>query len=112
MGEALHRVPANIPPLVHTYIAAQAAVPAHCYDNSLPTTVSGYTTPNLYGHYFDGKIGNPYFVENSTKVGNLVQYFNSDDFALAGWDFNNKHKPDNFSGYFVSARRTTPCSDL
>ena len=82
-------------PVVHTYLAAQAAISAHCYDNSIGNYWNSFTTPNVYGHYTSGNSSaTPYLGDNSTKAGCLVQYFNTMDYALGAWQINNEMKPD------------------
>ncbi len=86
--------------MVHSYIAAQAAISAHLYDNNVhPYWPDGYTTPNILGYYTTGKAPSlPYLVENKTRVrtGSLFNYFNKNDFALGVWKTNNRLKPDEF----------------
>lgn len=92
MGEALRQLSAG---QVHTYIAAQAAIPAHCYDNAVANYWTGFSTPNVYGFYFSGVAPSvPYLNGNSAKAGSMAQYFNALDFALGAWQLNNELKPD------------------
>ncbi len=102
-GEAIKRAPSQS---VHTYIAAQAAIPAHCYDNGVSPYISweSANTPNVYGFYpwgFDERrperTGVAYFAEISSRVvrGNLLNYYNIRDWALSKWEINNNIKPDN-----------------
>lgn len=91
-GEALHQLTSSI---VHTYIASQAAISAHCYDNSITNYWNGFNTPNVYGHYTLGKSPDAsYLASNPSKAGKLVQYFNAKDWALGWWETDNQMKPD------------------
>lgn len=101
MGEALRL---SSSPVVHTYIAAQAAIPAHCYDNSIANYWNGFTTPNVYGHYFSGQASDaPYLAANSTRARTMAQYFNSEDYALRKWwEINNEIKPDTGNWYYYN----------
>ena len=53
-SEALRR--SQTGPVVHTYIASQAAIPAHCYDATIPPMTfpfgAGPTTPDVYAYYW------------------------------------------------------------
>lgn len=92
MGEALRQLSAG---QVHTYIAAQAAIPAHCYDSAVANYWTNFSTPNVYGFYFSGVTPSvPYLIGNSAKAGLMAQYFNTLDFALGAWQLNNELKPD------------------
>jgi hypothetical protein len=92
IGEALRQ---SSLPMVHTYLAAQAAISAHCYDSTIIPYWSGYITPNVYGYYTSGGPPSaPYLVANSTRAASLVQYFNTADWALGWWQTNNQAKPD------------------
>lgn len=92
MGEALRQLSAG---QVHTYIAAQAAIPAHCYDNAVANYWTSFSTPNVYGFYFSGVTPSvPYLNGNSAKAGSMAQYFNALDYALGAWQLNNELKPD------------------
>ncbi len=91
-GESLRLFSSSV---VHTYIAAQAALPGHCYDNSIPDYWTGFTTPNVYGFYYSGGSPSvPYFDGNSSKAGSIARYYNRDDWALDWWETNNNLKPD------------------
>jgi hypothetical protein len=109
MGEAM-RLEATSPTpeqLIHTYVATQAAIPAHCYDSSTPEFVflPGYgpTTPNVYASY--PPTDKPYLDRDLMvgTVGRYVNYFNPDDWALANWRANQQLKPD--IGYDYLAAR-------
>ena len=98
MGEALCLFPSSV---VHTYVAAQAAIPADCYDSDMSPNLTDYRTPNIYGHYFSGMISAmSYLINNSKHSGTMVSYFNEGDYALSWWEFNNRYKkPDVAAGY-------------
>jgi hypothetical protein len=108
-GEAL-RLAGNSQ-LVNTYVASQAAVPAHVYDAgvtnpflinfiydhpSLPGGTHNYgpDTPNIYGNWLAG---------NSAAVGRRVNFFNTNDYALQTprWEFNQIVKPDEGAGFDI-----------
>jgi len=92
MGEALRLFSSSV---VHTYLAAQAAIPAHCYDNTIANYWGNFTTPNVYGHYTSGQSPDAsYLAGNSSRAGSLAQYFNTLDYALGWWENNNEMKPD------------------
>lgn len=103
-GEAL-RLATN--QLVNVYVASQAAVPAHTYDNSM-TSYSfnflsqnfGPITPNIYSNWFTASIG----------ALQRINFYNTNDYALLRprWELNQLLKPDQatslgwsyvFSGY-------------
>jgi len=92
-GEALRIAQGKV---VHSYIAAQAAIPAHCYDNSQAPYWDSWTTPNLFGHFPGGASSDlPFFADNYSKtIHGLFNYFNEDDLALRAWKINNITKPD------------------
>jgi hypothetical protein len=104
-GEALLLAGTN--QVVNTYVASQAAVPAHAYDGSvtnpyllpfnyaypsgflsdLPTFNRGPFTPNIYANIM---------ATNSAAAGRRASLYNANDFALAmpRWGFNQILKPD------------------
>ncbi len=95
MGEALRQAGINSA-LVSTYIASQAAIPAHCYDKTLPEVDFDPDTPEIYGRYWDGGDQNlpetwpasaPSYLAPSKiqgAAGKFVNYFNPQDYALTG----------------------------
>jgi len=101
-SEALRLSSSNI----NSYIATQAALSGHSYDNSIDNYWTGYETPNVYGYYYSGvpaDLGDPpivpYFDDIPSKVGRIFRYYNEDDWALNLWKINNQMKPD-FNYYF------------
>ena len=109
-GEAL-RLAGNSQ-VVNTYVASQAALPAHDYDSTvttpyllqfsyhypsgplsyLPGTPNyGPNTPNIYGNWL---------TTNSAAVGRRINFYNQNDFALAmpRWGFDQITKPDTYPG--------------
>ncbi len=93
-GEALRIAgQAGTSGLVSTYVASQAAVPAHCYDPSLTgsTNLLNYsgayfiTTPNIY---------NNWLVAPQSAAGARSNFNNANDYALSFWETNQKLKPD------------------
>jgi hypothetical protein len=117
-GEALRLAGSN--QIVNTYIASQAAVPAHVYDSTSTNLIDfthkhpsypfnpanfGPTTPNIYGNWLAG---------NSAAAGRRINFYNANDFALSpdAWCFNQELKPDDFLGgyytYFGSTNDPAP----
>ncbi len=102
-GEALRLAGSN--QVVNTYIASQAAIPAHAYDSastnlidfthkpsSYPFSMTGHpVTPNVYGNRLAG---------NSAAAGRRINYYSFSDFALSpdAWCFDQALKPDTFIG--------------
>jgi hypothetical protein len=99
-GEALRRMNSQ---LVKIYVAMQGAVPAHCYDSSTPDHAT-YSPPDDYAHYWTS--GAASYFNGSAGAGNYVNFFNTNDYALGWWLFNQSKKPDdsplNYPGYFYS----------
>lgn len=107
-GEALRRYTgANL----HTYLACQAALSAQYYDNTIaannPCEHQGFphdlffpSTPDIMGHFSTGDTNsNPYMTDNDTRVSNMQNFFNAQDWALDLWEINNVRKPDNWAPY-------------
>ncbi len=116
VSEALRRSQSG--QVVHTYIASQAAISAHCYD---ATTMAmtfrlnlGPTTPDVYAYYWqDGAIsqphqwqseGRPSYMDSSylvSKAGRYFNYYNDKDAALNWplWQLDQQTKPDLDYGY-------------
>lgn len=106
-GETINKLPG--PGIVHTYIATQAALSAHYYDNtvsekSLAAKIPGMLlTPNVYGYFYSGdknSVDIPYLHTSISKTKH-VNFFSKYDFALsrgdegyASWELNNMTKPD------------------
>ena len=102
---------------VHTYISAQAAIPAHIWDNTTTEMAADVgdalvwdwpTTPNVYGNYwqagatFSSDIDkwkkevrpsymDPKYMPETTRY---INHFNEADFALSLWQISQKQKPD------------------
>ncbi len=103
-SEALHLRGQSRPlPLIHTYIASQAAIPAHAYDAVNPVVVetdATTDTPEVYASY--PATGLPYLTKMTNAVNfnaanqraRIFNYHNSQDFALGGWPINQDTKPD------------------
>jgi len=94
-ASALHKYPETLPPL-HTYIAAQAAISAHYYDNGVyanePAVGVTIETPDVMGHYSDclSDFSYPPYMDGKTNnVTYLFNYHNYGDFALRKWNLNN-----------------------
>jgi len=111
-GEAINQYTG---PSIHTYIAAQAAMSAHYYDNSIQPVLSSPDTPNIIGYFPSVSIfDDSYLVGNQAKVVHLYDYFNAVDWALARWETNNNLKPTGFLylfGYKGSITSYTPGDD-
>jgi len=91
-GEALRLSSSRV---VNTYVASQAAVPAHTYDTNIASYSFSYSpwsttaaTPNIYGNWF---LGN-----NGGGAGQMINFYNTNDFALqrSVWQLNQLFKPD------------------
>jgi len=116
-GEALRQLTAG---KVHTYISAQAAIPAHVWDNTTPSMpygmLDGPTTPNIYGYYWQSGVTSrpdewqgegrpsymaPQYMPLSTRY---INHYNPDDWALAtdNWQRNQRFKPDVDYDYGIS----------
>jgi uncharacterized membrane protein len=113
-SEALRRSESG--QIVHTYIASQAAIPAHCFDatTSLMTFAPGLgpSTPDVYAYYWQpGATSQPHqwqsenrpsYMQPDYMLGKAERYFNyynDGDFALRVWQFDQQSKPDNSYKY-------------
>jgi hypothetical protein len=97
-GEALRLAGAHR--VVNTYVASQAAISAHTYDentNDVPNYSFYYPpwsanpkTPNIYGDWFTG--------DNGGGAGTVISLYNPNDFALqrSVWQLNQLFKPDQY----------------
>ena len=115
VASALHKYPANLP-VLHTYIAAQAAISAQYYDNSvagaepvdgLLDNTFAFTphTPDIFGYYSDcvsDPSMDPYMEGKLGKAENSFNYHNVEDYALDLWEENNVLKPDGIAPYYYS----------
>jgi hypothetical protein len=110
-GETINKLPG--PGIVKSYIATQAALSSHFFDNtqnetSWASATNIVSTPNVYGYYFSGTAtssNKPYLI-NSLKKAEFINYYNENDYALTagalgyfGWEMNNMTKPDSAFGY-------------
>jgi hypothetical protein len=99
-GEALREAGAS--EIVNTYVASQAALSAHAYDNTIPADAATYytpTTPDSEGHYYTN--GAPPYFNGTVGAGTYVDYYNPVDWALTGstllqpgWLYDQEYKPD------------------
>lgn len=122
-GEALRR--SQTGPVVHTYIASQAAISAHCYDATVPLMTfvfgSGPDTPNIYAyHWQNGVTSKPHQWQGENrpsymhadymrnKAERYFNYYNHDDFALASWEADQQLKPDNAYKYIYNGSPPAP----
>jgi hypothetical protein len=98
-GEALRT---NVT-LINTYVAMEAAVPAHAYDAATPTRSIPFPeddeTPNRYAHYWQND-SQPYF-SGVAGASNYVNFYNTNDFAFApsAWPLDQNMKPAESIGY-------------
>jgi hypothetical protein len=116
-GEALRLAAQNGDgQLANTYVASQAAIPAHVYDATVTSPylidytyyAHGYPapgapqTPNIYGNRLTNTVA---------AVGRRINFYNVNDYALAAdaWCWDQEHKPDTFllSGYYHYAGSTS-----
>jgi alpha-tubulin suppressor-like RCC1 family protein len=110
-GEALRLAGTN--QVVNTYVAAQAAIPAHCYDPTTTTVSLGAFdsgTPNRYANYYTS--GAPCYFNGVSGAGAYVNFFNTNDYALSRWLLDQKTKPDHglfsYPGYQYSVSSLHP----
>jgi hypothetical protein len=106
VGEALRQAGAN--QVVNTYVAMQAAVPAHAYDPGMPTRAlidggvnldSG--TPDRYAGYWTNNA--PCYFNGISGAGKYVNFFNVNDWALTLlWQPDEDIKPDLGYGYITN----------
>ena len=95
--------------IVHTFLSAQAAIPGHCFDSAVTNYWSGYSTPNVYGHYTSGASpDDPYLASISGGAGAFVRLYNVQDYALDKWRLNNSMKPDLSYWYSGSTTNYNP----
>ena len=90
--------------VVNTYVAMQAAIPAHCYDSS--TTInSTRTPPDRYAHYYAD--GSASYFSGTAGAERYIDFFNVNDFALSYWNVDQGLKPDysplSYPGYHYSS---------
>jgi len=81
-GEALRLSGSN--EVVNIYVAMQGAVAAHTYDpNTTPFSLAGYYdgAPDCYAHYWTN--GAPCYFNGLAGAGSYVNFFNTNDWALA-----------------------------
>ncbi len=116
VSEALRRSQSG--QIIHTYIASQAAISAHCLDaTTTPMRFRlnlGPTTPDVYGYYWqNGAISQPHQWQSEGrpsymhsdyllgKAGRYFNYYNDKDAALDWplWQLDQQTKPDAGYGY-------------
>jgi len=116
VSEALRRSQSG--QIVHTYIASQAAISAHCYDATTPPMQFrlhlGPTMPDVYAYYWqDGATSQPHRWQDEGrpsymhadyllgKAGQYFNYYNDKDAALNWplWQCDQQSKPDANYGY-------------
>jgi hypothetical protein len=107
-GEALRLAETNR--VVNTYIAMQAALPAHTYDINTPNRNFSASTPDNYAYYWTN--GAPSYFNGSAGAGAYVNFFNTNDYALGWWNTDQNSKPDNsitgYPGYHYSVSSLHP----
>lgn len=114
VGEALRRY-AGVK--LHTYIACQAALSAHYFDNTVavdhPCEQKIFdpwfpNTPDIMGYFATGDTNSyPYLLRNKANVSNMRNYYNDVDWALQWWELNNVLKPDGLTPYLFGYRGST-----
>jgi hypothetical protein len=99
MMEALKELAASNQAPLDNYVMMQAAVPAQCYDTNAPSYqifLNGEAvapTPDTYRNYAAG-------ITNALRSGGkIVNFFNTNDFALATWIVNQAFYNANIFGY-------------
>ena len=83
------------------YVLMEAASPAHCYDTNAPLC------PGLFTEEFEHPTPNTYYgypgAINAALRGTMVNFFNTNDFALAAWVGNQLlQKPEGDLGYYIA----------
>jgi hypothetical protein len=114
MMETLKRLATAGQAPIDNYVLMQAAVPAQCYDAAVPNfpaymALEGLIpTPDTYRNYGSG-------INDALRAGGqMVNFFNPLDFALAIWDLNQGYyvsttngaitmKPNTLLGYYTDA---------
>jgi hypothetical protein len=93
---------------VHTYIAAQAALSSHVWDNTTPLMPFVPETPDVYGHYWQAGAtsaphewqgeGRPSYMDPRYMPSGVryINHYNPYDWALSfgRWQINQMLKPD------------------
>ena len=115
--------PAGGGPLVNSYIASQAAVPANCYDPTLTGNdllnfssidVKGVSIPGSYGPT-TANIYNNWMLPSSPAMSAKANFFNATDYALHYWQGDQVLKPDALGFYTYSysgSADDNPAQDL
>ena len=84
---------------IDNYVLMQGAVPAECYDSSAPGC------PSLIAQESDSPTPDEYLIYpgtiSSAINGKMVNFYNTNDFALNFWVANQLLKPDGTLGYTV-----------
>ncbi|HEV2209092.1 MAG TPA: alpha/beta hydrolase [Verrucomicrobiae bacterium] len=106
--------------VVNTYVATQAAMPAHLFDASVTNTIFNASTgdpktPNIYADYFASVAGD--------AADRVINFYNTNDYALqtGRWELGQALKPDqsitvfganySFAGYpYTGSASYTPGS--
>ncbi|MGD0814627.1 MAG: hypothetical protein ABSA83_13555 [Verrucomicrobiota bacterium] len=90
-GEALRL--AGTSNIVNTYVATQAAISAHDYDNTIAQDVPYRpATPDSEGHYYTN--GAPPYFNSIGGASHFVDYYNYNDSVLSWWITDQQIKPD------------------
>jgi Alpha/beta hydrolase of unknown function (DUF900) len=88
--------------LINTYVATQAAVPAHCYDSTLAgSDLIDFGSVNLGGHVVNGSYGpdtpdihSDWLAAASVAVQARGNFYNVNDYGLRYWQVDQVLKPD------------------
>lgn len=95
-GEALKL--AGSRQVVNTYVAMQAAIPAHCYDQTADVRTVPWAlddgTPDRYANYPTNN--GPYYFNGIVGAGSFINFYNPYDWALEPdhWQLDQDLKPD------------------
>jgi hypothetical protein len=123
-GEALRLAAQNGDgQIVNTYVASQAAIPAHVYDASVTSPYLINYTHSSHGIPAPGapKTPNIYvnrMTNNAAAVGRKINYYNVNDYALSAdsWCFDQALKPDTFANglytYIGSTNDSAPWNNF
>ena len=95
-GEALRQAGA-VTQVVNTYVAMQGAVPLTAMTRRHRHRIYGYQTPDRYAHYWTDSM--PCYFNDTAGAGTYVNFFNTNDYALAIWQVDQNFKPDFGANY-------------
>ncbi|MES2568587.1 MAG: alpha/beta hydrolase, partial [Verrucomicrobiota bacterium] len=105
VGEALRcAAQEGLRKIVRSYVATQAAIPAHCYNGAVNAPLSAIVPAKILVKMLDGgfpETPNVYLNwlgANARAVGERVNFYNQNDYSLAQdiWHLNQYLKPDHY----------------